>query len=210
MSMTEPLADLWSEMDVALARYAVPIYGMRGKRSPILLGTGFLLDVSNKRFLVTAAHLIFANEREHELSVPGVQGFYLLPPMFRSLLKNPSDHDFDIAFDELPPQLVTALGRYPAVPIAWASPNHIPDERYAYTLTGFPTSRNKPGVKGNMVHAIVHRFHARTAEYDDYERRGLNVALHLGVCAVEPNPSVGLGSRDLRGQVWVSRKPRLV
>jgi len=175
---------------------------MSGKRAPILLGTGFFLKIAARYFIVTAGHVL-TNERECELGVPGTRGLYLLPPMFRSHVGSGSIHDFDFAFDELPPPVSAALSRrYRAVPISWTGSNHVPNEMYIYTMVGFPTSRNKPGIRQNMLHAVAHPFHAGTLVYEEYERRGLDVALHLAL-GLQP-----LGIKNVDGSVRTSPNPR--
>lgn len=168
---------LWG-VDQALARYSLPIYCAHGKRAPTLVGTGFLLQVDTHTVIVTAAHVI-EHEGEGELVIPGAEGFYRLPQMYRSCVKATSAPDFDVAFDVLHPVHAKALRRYAAVPVSWVDSNHIPDRDYVYTLIGFPVSRNKQGIRSNTIRGVVHRFHAQALDAADYEVFGLDQTLYL-------------------------------
>ncbi len=135
-----------------LTRFALPIYAEDDSGVPEQVGTGFLLHVQGRHFLVSAAHVL-ERHRSHPLF------YYLSAKVIRTL-------DGHMLMDSAKDVGVVALSKQNCVPhpstekvavrLDHLGPNLRPRADYSYAVTGFPSSRNPTRRSKLEIHASAY------------------------------------------------------
>ena len=183
-----------AQLEMSLAKYPVPILGVKANKTPSIVGSGFLLHIAHRTFITTAAHVL--NEQgDQGLYVPGPNGLHQLAmKIYRTHMDEAHGIDFDLAFNELPADLPGVLSHYASIDIRQADPNHVPSTDTIYSFIGYPASRNKARLDTRTIQPTILPYRAVTLLPEQYEQCGLSTSVHLAVGFDEPNTKYPNGS----------------
>lgn len=144
------------------ARYVTPLYGVDEDDERYAYGSAVLLQIAKKYFLVTAAHVLDENQREHAtIQVFGRNTFHSLSgPSLRSPLPASGSRDddvYDTGILELPDDMAHEVQAHRSfLDIARVDPSEKPYLNASlYTVTGYPSRRQRLPRKGKLTFEAV-------------------------------------------------------
>lgn len=166
-----------------MQQFVCAIYGVRGDEGK-LIGSGFLLQLSERLILVTAAHVLHARH-QYNLQmfgqtkiVPIVQlgdAAYSTGP---SRDNGSRDFEHDIAFLALDTAaMLEPPGTAPLLPSDMDA-SDLPADQTAYGFVGFPGSENRT-LPGLEIQRTVVFYGGKAAGRDKYERLGYDPRTHF-------------------------------
>jgi len=175
-------------LEEELARYALPIFGIRANRLPAVVGSGFLLRIHDRLFIVTASHVL-SEGRDTGLWVAAKRGLQQLAmEMYRTKIDQVHGFDFDVAFNVLPDALAEGLlSRYLPVDVPTCDSNHVPSNKHLYVFMGYPGSRTKPNLSTKTVEATILPYRVVMLTRQQFDDLGLNTSVHLAMAFDAPN-----------------------
>jgi len=162
----------------------VPILLERSsKNKPEVIGSGVLVRIVNRTFLLTAAH-VTDKQKEGELLIPGEEGFMPITGRFASTRLPPSgdrdDDKFDVAYCCLDHDCASTLDS--RCMVLARQDVHLgteSDMRTVFTFAGFPW--RKTNVAGGGVETNSQTLSGGEAKKSEYESLGLTRSLHLAI-----------------------------
>ena len=172
------------DLHVQLQKFVCPIFSANRKSEPELVGSGVLLRVSSRVFLLTAAHILDENERTNfyvsgksELIELLGRSYYGVSPG-SGRRRDKIDVGFVLLSDAVVGELYPRL-EFLAVDNLNVNDIAIPGNPYAFV--GYPTTRNKPRLHhkirlGGMMLTLA------AATEDKYVQLGLSSSTHLVAC----------------------------
>ena len=173
----------WQRADLLAQRIRLavrPLYRIEGKRLPHLVGCSVLLRVADRRFLLTAAHVLDEfGKHIHVMSPPtfgGLTGAH--HSNARPRRKDREDDPLDAGvFAQMPGSEVSELeGHY--LTVDDIDVNSWPSEGQPHLMIGFPASRSNR-VAGKTVTPDWLTYVAEEASPDTYRKRHLSPIRNL-------------------------------
>jgi hypothetical protein len=130
-----------------LQRFVCPIFGANERGIPELIGSGVLIQVSSKFFLLTAAHVLdrgahttlYVAGRNGLVTLHG-QGFRAMPPS-KGRDYDKLDVGFVLLFDATVAELQHGHSFLCAQDLDVSG---LPQDVYTYAFVGYPETRNRP------------------------------------------------------------------
>ena len=175
-------------MSSMVDRSVRPLFIPDDRGNPFLTGSGILLSVGTRSFLLTAAH-VFHGARDRGLYVGGLQDLVLVngPRQFTQAADGQPEDRADVGFAEMTPAEVRQLGD-----VVFLGPTALdPDDRLRpppagqghpfYFILGYPASRMKRNPKTQKIKTGALRFLSLGAEPTVYKTLGLPEHSHLVV-----------------------------
>ena len=164
-----------------------PIYQATNRSKPEAIGTSFLITISEKYYLVSAAHVVDIN-KESTLYIGMKSGLEVLDGNF--LITNPPLGDrkfdkFDFAFIQLSDVMIERFGRQNFINLNGIQGEGVADVGNGlYVALGYPTSRNKPKPDhvygGHHIKAKAWAYGATIVSDEEvYKRLGVTTDTHL-------------------------------
>lgn len=130
-----------------------PIYGTDGSNPPHHIGTGILLSIQQKKYLLTAAHVM--DHREVTTLRVGVNGKLLeIEGQLSSTTKPGGNRDkdhYDFAWLELSQRFLEEAGELTFITEESISPKNVGTKSRVFLALGYPTSKNKKVDRNNMT-----------------------------------------------------------
>jgi hypothetical protein len=160
----------------------VPIVLERlGTQRPELIASGVLVRITNRTFLLTAAH-VTDRQNEGTLLIPGQRSFIAATGYFSSMRLPASgrraDDKLDVAFFLLDNDCVKEL--HPHCRVLGrrdVSLEADPPLRTDYTFAGYPSQKSR--VRERALETDFRTFTGGEAKQSEYEALGLNRSLHI-------------------------------
>lgn len=181
----------------------VPIYGSKHNGRPVHIGSAILLDINSTKVLLTAAHVVDANQ----FTTLYVGGGATLEPLDGefSVTKAPSGRDrdhYDFAFHAIPQELAAKLnGRF--VGLGEIASSAQPSGGRYYTALGYPNSKNR------KYNPVKNSIKARLFAYSSVHMIDADIASNLpGDGAHHIFMTYDKRSRDEHGIVVNSTAPK--
>ncbi|TGM68661.1 hypothetical protein EHQ94_07055 [Leptospira meyeri] len=140
------IRDLVNRANVQIEKSTIPIFKESEKKLPFQYGTGVLLEIENRYFLISAAHTILDESPKIYLpfgdEVKHVGGNIVGTKLPASGFRN--DDRIDLASLELQDSLIDDLKKYfTFIKIENTGLFLSPKEKYIYIITGFPHNKTK-------------------------------------------------------------------
>jgi hypothetical protein len=165
-----------------VADSAVPVYRYVARGTPELIGSAVLLEICERRFLCTAAHVLDARDGR-DVHLPHgrtLQPFGAAVHITQMPASGRREDDkLDFAIVELEGDNFDRFSSYRFITLAEIDQNEVPRAGRTYAFAGYPVSRNKSkrGTAGVREH-VVH-YTGGPLPQDRYDNEGLNLAPHL-------------------------------
>ncbi|WP_144033595.1 trypsin-like peptidase domain-containing protein [Sphingomonas guangdongensis] len=171
-----------SDQAEATFRTAVrPIYGVAENGTPDQLGSAVLVDIDGTRCLMTAAHVIDANEKT-TLYVGGDTTLVEINAEFDATVAPESgrrDDHYDFAIAPLPETMLSEMSTLKFVTGQEMAPTSLGRDKLLYTALGFPNSKNKAALAGAL------KVRGQLYSYSSFARFQPALALSLDVSGDE-------------------------
>jgi hypothetical protein len=143
-SASQLIAEVRKEASRKFASAVTPIYAFVEDRDPVLIGTCFAIEYKNRKFLVTAAHVL-DNHKLATLAAGSPSGefvtieghFHVTPPGDSGR----EDDPWDFAWHELTAEEAARLVCVPETDLETQSASEA--SQSLYVTIGFPVSKNK-------------------------------------------------------------------
>jgi len=170
-----------------LSRYVIPLF-LKHRGIPILVGSGTLVSVSNKCFLITAAHVVDPIRSGAELF------FYVATGWTQNLSGNgvltsmpPSGNRNDDLLDIAVFQLSgPRLPPYPevdklSIPATAFKPHALPRDDKEYLLVGVPSSQATPRRTDGVLRLQTYSYRNGSLPHSRYLDLGLDPRTHIAI-----------------------------
>ena len=121
-------------------RYTHPIFTVGHNSKPDLIGTSVIIELDNKIYLLTAAHVLTSAASMNIIAI-GLEG-KITPISTEWFFAEQLDGvEFDVAFTELSAELAAEVEALPSSNLLHTEPNQ--GEHFCL-VNGYPSSKNKP------------------------------------------------------------------
>jgi len=166
-----------------LRNFVSPLYVADKHGRPTLIGSGVLMQINQKRFLLTAGHVLdwnkdttfYAPDDDNTLiELTSPSGTKIVPPQHDRI----HDH-LDVAFIELETKYFTGLSSYKFLEIVNANGNDAPNTRKLYGFIGYPSSKAKARTDISKVRPIPFLYYSRSIDHREYEQLGFSPRSHV-------------------------------
>lgn len=175
-------------VDAALQKYKdsiFPIYGVRKGGIPDHIGSAFIIQISQQKFLITAAHVI-DHKVDTELFILGNNDFVHIHGDFISTTAPDGDRlkDFyDFAISRIPEDVFSILGAVGFIDESDILDKQVDHVGRTYLAVGFPRSKNR---RVNLITKIIKPKRARYYEVWNeaknlYSKLGLDGCDHIAI-----------------------------
>jgi hypothetical protein len=145
MEKAERVASNLSDAERRIQETVCPVYGVDARERPQLIGSSIPLSLSERIFLVTAAH-VFDENKDTTLYVGGVDSLVeLAGTSFRTRapLSGRQDDTLDFGFIDISETPRDQWSRYRFVTPEDFDVDDVPTEHTLYAFAGYPETRNK-------------------------------------------------------------------
>lgn len=139
------------EAEDRTARYVIPVFATNERLHHYALGSAVLLKISNKHFLISAAHVFDEHRNPRlptDLLIPGRDRLIALSGTMITSSLPPSgrrnDDKVDIGILHLDHEVVHELAHFRFLGIKKVDPSDAPYPQSLYTFVGYPGTKQKP------------------------------------------------------------------
>jgi len=167
-----------------LLKHISAIYRVNSISQPEQSGTGILLHIGDRHFLLTAAHVLDDTE-DYDLFIPSNRSGALIPlegDSFKSVAPggNREDDLIDIAVVSLKPQTVDEIGSDSFLSISMVDVDDIGEQGATYIAMGYPGKKNAKANWGKRKYKrIPISYTANILPEEKLSGMGLRRASHL-------------------------------
>jgi hypothetical protein len=171
-----------------LQEFLVPLYLPNERDKLQLLGSGILLRIAGRQFLITAAHVLDDASPERPIYIPneerGDSPLQGIPCVTAIPEGGERRHDrLDIGVVEMHNATIGNLPGYEFLTVADIGMSERPVEGCTYSLMGFPYTKNKPPYCTNHVRPTLVTYTTTSADESLYQSMGsatdTSLLLHL-------------------------------
>ncbi|SUI59185.1 hypothetical protein [Shewanella morhuae] len=136
----EVIDKLIKNAEQTAGRYTHPIFTVGHNSKPDLIGTSVIIELDNKIYLLTAAHVLTSAASMNIIAI-GLEG-KITPISTEWFFAEQLDGvEFDVAFTELSAELAAEVEALPSSNLLHTEPNQ--GEHFCL-VNGYPSSKNKP------------------------------------------------------------------
>lgn len=168
----------------AMKNYHCPIIGADEKSKPYLVGTGVVLDIVSKLFIVSAAHVFDENDITTIYTfLNGEQQIIEGEVHVTTKPENDRNKDkLDVAVFKVSDSLISKFRTsYTPVTIEDIEINDIPASKKYYAFIGHPANKTKPKYGTTKINREVFSYFGTVASSNTYEQLSFSTYSHIVV-----------------------------
>lgn len=169
---------IWAAED-AVQECAAAVYGVDDKSLPYLVGSGTLLEVHGRYFLITAAHVLDENGRTN-LYLPGIPLVEVVGAGVKTQapLNNRKNDSIDLGIIEIDASAAKRVLGVRAITPSDIATDDVPKRLTSYGFVGCPSSKNKPR-PGRKLQVTSNFLGVLPAKVERYAEIGAEPILHF-------------------------------
>ena len=153
----------------------LPLVGADGEGLPEPIGTGILLEVDDKVFLLSATH-VFTDNQETTIYYPAKTGFSML----RGERVGGSRDKEDVCWMLLSGEIVADISsNFKPVPVGMVDMNDVTKKGDLYMLTGFPEELLRIDLEKRKFNHRIHTYTAMPVDKRIYRKCGAKMISHI-------------------------------
>jgi len=161
-----------------------PIIGANDKLKPYLVGTGVVLGIESKIFIVTAVHVF--DETEITTIYTFLEGKkQIIEGEICSTIKPVNDRNndkIDISIYKVADILIPKFkASYTPITIEEIDVNDIPETKKYYAFIGFPTNKTKPKFETTIMKSEIFSYTGTVASDEVYDQLSVSALSHIVV-----------------------------
>jgi hypothetical protein len=164
----------------AISNFHVPILVGDENGIPQLLGTGMILEISSRYFLVTAGHVfddvstIYTSCEGKPLRLSGVA-------YTNRYVGSREDDKVDVGILEVTAERDRFEKEYRILSLSDIAFNENPEEKRYYGFIGYPSTECKPEHYSNNFKSVRYSYMSSVARQDLYDKYGFDIKMHIGL-----------------------------
>ena len=176
-----PTADINAQIAKVIqhiSKFVLPLY-VESRSGPVLLGSGFFVELKERLALVTAAHVLNQISGTNPLFVYRRRNEVVLITGKR-FLSDPNA--IDLGF------VLTEGLELPWVEVDWFAcrleylyAERTPRAERHFVVAGYPETKNRTNPARKTIKAVIHAYHAHSIREDEYQRLGLDPTTHVAL-----------------------------